>query len=67
MMTSLPVGTYFRFAYKGEQDYGLVSGAGETYQLLADSQVPVRATVHRCVWTGPKRMRLESRGTEIKK
>lgn len=65
-MTELAAGTYFWFTYKGTRDYGRVSETRETYQLLAECQVPAGTTVHRCVWVGPKRRRLESRGTEVK-
>lgn len=65
LWTILPFGTYFRFTYKGKQDYGLIKERG--FLLLVPEQVPVGATVHKCVWVGKGRGVLESRGTEVKR
>ena len=62
MTTDLPAGTYFRFRHMGTWDYGCVSKNRVTYTLLSEDQVPVKAIVHDCVWTGARRSVLESRG-----
>lgn len=55
MMTDLPVGTYFRFRYKGEWDFGVVQPGQMTYMLVVERPDETPVT---CVWKGK---RLEKR------
>lgn len=63
----LPDGSYIRFRYKGEWDYGMIVNNQLHYQLMSDEQVPVGSTVHQGVWKGDNRTRFEVRRTYVKR
>lgn len=63
-MTTLPAGTYIRFRYRGEWDYAQIMPDRNSYKLLAETQIPLTAEIHECVWKGKAgggHERLESR------
>lgn len=59
--SGLPPGSYIRFRYHGQWDYGEVQKGG--YILMFARQIPVGTLVHEGVWTGPGRTTFEPRRT----
>lgn len=49
----LPPGTYIRFRYKGDWNYGRIEDE-DTYTLMILEKVPTDTVIHQGVWKGDR-------------